>query len=274
MNIEVMGRVDKSPRALDGRVALVTGSTSGIGLGVARALAGAGAQIVLNGFGKPEDIATAGETIESEFGVSAVHLGADMSRPAEIAELMANALDRFGRLDILVNNAGIQHVARIDELPVEKWDAILAINLTSAFHTTRLALPIMRRNGFGRIVNMASAHGLVGSPFKSAYVAAKHGLVGLTKVTALETAEEGITCNAICPGYVYTPLVEAQIEGQAKAHGIPREQVIRDVLLAQQPNKRFATVEELGALTVFLASESAASITGVALPVDGGWTAH
>ena len=187
---------------------------------------------------------------------------------------MAKTFDGFGRLDILVNNAGIQHVARIDEFPIEKWDAILAINLSSAFHTTRLALPMMRQNGFGRIVNIASAHGLVGSPFKSAYVAAKHGVVGLTKVTALETAEEGITCNAICPGYVYTPLVEAQIEGQAKTHNIPREQVIRDVLLAQQPNKRFATVEELGALTVFLASEAAASITGVALPVDGGWTAH
>ena len=177
-------------------------------------------------------------------------------------------------LDILVNNAGIQHVAKLEEFPVEKWDAILAINLSSAFHTTRLALPIMRRNGYGRIVNMASAHALVGSPFKAAYVAAKHGLLGLTKVTALETAEDGITCNAICPGYVYTPLVETQIEGQAKTHGIPRDQVIRDVLLAQQPNKRFASVEEIGALTAFLATEAAASITGAALPVDGGWTAH
>ena len=274
MNVEVMWRADQVARALEGKVALVTGSTSGIGLGVARALAGAGAQIVLNGFGKPEDIAAARETIESQFGVRAVYLGADMSKPGDIAELMANLLAQFGRLDILVNNAGIQHVAKLDEFPVEKWDAILAINLSSAFHTTRLALPMMRRTGFGRIVNIASAHGLVGSPFKSAYVAAKHGLVGLTKVTALETAEEGITCNAICPGYVYTPLVEAQIEGQAKAHGIPRAQVIREVLLAQQPNKRFASVEELGALTVFLASEAAASITGVALPVDGGWTAH
>ncbi|MFL5143467.1 MAG: 3-hydroxybutyrate dehydrogenase, partial [Microvirga sp.] len=178
------------------------------------------------------------------------------------------------RLDVLVNNAGIQHVAPIDEFPIEKWDAILAINLSSAFHTTRLALSAMRKNGWGRIVNIASAHALVASPFKAAYVAAKHGIVGLTKVTALETAEENITCNAICPGYVWTPLVEAQIEGQAKSHGIPREEVIRDVLLAQQPNKRFATVEEIGALTVFLASEAAASITGTALPVDGGWTAH
>ncbi len=187
---------------------------------------------------------------------------------------MSRILQSSGRLDILVNNAGIQHVAPLQDFPPENWDAILAIDLSSAFHTTRLALPAMLRNKWGRIINIASAHGLVASPYKSAYVAAKHGIVGLTKVTALETAEQGITCNAICPGYVYTPLVEAQIDGQAKAHGIPREQVIRDVLLAQQPNKRFATVEELGALAVFLASEAAASITGVALPVDGGWTAH
>jgi 3-hydroxybutyrate dehydrogenase len=274
MNIEVMERIGASAPALGGKVALVTGSTSGIGLGVARALAAAGAEIVLNGFGRPEDIGAAQARIEQEFRVKTLYHGADMSKPGEIAGMIEKALDGFGRLDILVNNAGIQHVARIDEFPIEKWDAILAINLSSAFHTTRLALPIMRRNGFGRIINIASAHGLVGSPFKSAYVAAKHGIVGLTKVTALETAEERITCNAICPGYVYTPLVEAQIEGQAKTHNIPREQVIRDVLLAQQPNKRFASVEELGALTVFLASEAAASITGVALPVDGGWTAH
>jgi 3-hydroxybutyrate dehydrogenase len=274
MNIEVMKRADTTSYALGGKVALVTGSTSGIGLGVARALAEAGAQIAINGFGRPDDIAATRDEIESDFGVRAVHLGADMSKPSEIARLMEQVLGKFGRLDILVNNAGVQHVSKIDDFPIDKWDAILAINLSSAFHTTRLALPIMRRNGFGRIVNIASAHGLVGSPFKSAYVAAKHGLVGLTKVTALETAEEKITCNAICPGYVYTPLVEAQIESQAKAHGIPREQVIRDVLLAQQPNKRFATVEELGALVVFLVSEAAASITGVALPVDGGWTAH
>jgi 3-hydroxybutyrate dehydrogenase len=180
----------------------------------------------------------------------------------------------MGTVDILVNNAGIQHVAPLQEFPTEKWDAILALNLSAAFHTTRLALPSMIANKWGRIINVASAHGLVASPYKSAYVAAKHGIVGLTKVTALETAEQGITCNAICPGYVYTPLVEAQIEGQAKAHGIAREQVIRNVLLAQQPNKRFATVEELGALTVFLASDAATSITGTALPVDGGWTAH
>jgi 3-hydroxybutyrate dehydrogenase len=197
-----------------------------------------------------------------------------MSKPQSIREMIDNTLRSFGRLDILVNNAGIQHVAPLQDFPPEKWDAILAINLSSAFHTTRLALPAMLANKWGRIINIASAHGLVGSPFKSAYVTAKHGLVGLTKVTALETAEQGITCNAICPGYVYTPLVEAQIDGQAEAHGIPRDEVIRDVLLAQQPNKRFAAVDELGALAVFLASEAAASITGAALPVDGGWTAH
>jgi len=199
---------------------------------------------------------------------------ADMSKPAAIREMIEKTLQASGRLDILVNNAGIQHVAPLQDFPPEKWDAVLAIDLSSAFHTTRLALPSMLANKWGRIINIASAHGLVASPYKSAYVAAKHGIVGLTKVTALETAEQGITCNAICPGYVYTPLVEAQIDGQAKAHNIPREKVIRDVLLAQQPNKRFATVEELGALSVFLASEAAASITGIALPVDGGWTAH
>ena len=274
MNIEVMKSHAPSAGALDRKVALVTGSTSGIGLGVARALAESGAHIVLNGFGTSDAIAAEIAGIENDFGVSAVFVSADMAKPADIAVLMENALDLFGQLDILVNNAGIQHVAKIDAFPVEKWDAILAINLSSAFHTTRLALPIMRRNGYGRIINIASAHALVGSPFKSAYVAAKHGLLGLTRVTALETAEECITCNAICPGYVYTPLVEAQIEGQAKAHGIPRDQVIRDVLLAQQPNKRFASVGEIGALTAFLATEAAASITGAALPVDGGWTAH
>ena len=274
MNIGVMERPAPSARALDGKVALVTGSTSGIGLGVARALAESGARIALNGFGAPDAVAAEVVGIESDFDVSATHLDADMAKPGEIAALIEKALDSFGRLDILVNNAGIQYVAKLEEFPVEKWDAILAINLSSAFHTTRLVLPIMRRNGYGRIVNIASAHALVGSPFKSAYVAAKHGLLGLTKVTALETAEERITCNAICPGYVYTPLVETQIEGQAKAHGIPRDQVIRDVLLAQQPNKRFASVQEIGALTAFLATEAAGSITGAALPVDGGWTAH
>src|SRR3954452_21899268 len=261
-------------RALVGKVALVTGSTSGIGLGIPRALAAAGADIVLNGLGVAAELDRTREQIATEFGVKASFSPADMTRPNSIAEMITATVAQAGRLDILMNNADIQHVAPLEQFPVEKWDQILAINLSSAFHTTRLALPAMRQNGFGRIINIASAHGLVGSPFKAAYVAAKHGIVGLTKVTALETADEGITCNAICPGYVYTPLVEAQIDGQAKAHGISRDQVIRDVLLAQQPNKRFSTVEELGALSVFLSTDAAASITGAALPVDGGWTAH
>jgi len=274
MNIAVKSETIIANRALTDRVSLVTGSTSGIGLGIARALAAAGSDIVLNGFATADAVAKTQSQITSEFNVRVSFSAADMSKPASIHEMIATTLSSFGRLDILVNNAGIQHVAPLQDFPPEKWDAILAINLSSAFHTSRLALPSMLKKKWGRIINIASAHGLVGSPFKAAYVAAKHGIVGLTKVIALETAEQGITCNAICPGYVYTPLVEAQIDGQAKAHGIPREQVIRDVLLAQQPNKRFATVEELGALSVFLASEAAASITGVALPVDGGWTAH
>ncbi|SFP00540.1 3-hydroxybutyrate dehydrogenase [Bradyrhizobium sp. Ghvi] len=274
MNIPIKTQASVPSHVLAGKVALVTGSTSGIGLGIARALAAAGADIVLNGLGMASEIGRTREQIAAEFGVKTSYSPADMTSPKSIAEMIAATIAESGRLDILINNAGIQHVAPLDQFPAEKWDQILAINLSSAFHTTRLALPAMRRNGFGRIVNVASAHGLVGSPFKSAYVAAKHGIVGLTKVTALETAEDGITCNAICPGYVYTPLVEAQIDGQATAHGISRDQVIRDVLLAQQPNKRFATVEELGALTVFLATDAAASITGIALPVDGGWTAH
>ncbi|MHC6155823.1 3-hydroxybutyrate dehydrogenase [Bradyrhizobium elkanii] len=274
MNIQIKSHGDVDAKLLDGRVALVTGSTSGIGLGIARALAAAGVNVMLNGFGAPAEIARTKDAIEADHGVRAGYSAADMTSPDAIAEMVAATLADLGRLDILVNNAGIQHVAPLDQFPIEKWDQILAINLSSAFHTTRLALPAMRKQRFGRIINVASAHGLVASPFKAAYVAAKHGIVGLTKVTALETAEDGITCNAICPGYVYTPLVEAQIDGQAKAHGISRDQVIRDVLLAQQPNKRFATVEEIGALTVFLASDAAASITGTALPVDGGWTAH
>jgi 3-hydroxybutyrate dehydrogenase len=274
MNIAIKSPATHSGQSLAGKVSLVTGSTSGIGLGIARALAAAGSKVVLNGFGKPEDIAKTQAGLASEFSVNVTYSPADMSKPEAIQAMIDTVLETAGRLDILVNNAGIQHVAPVQNFPPEKWDAILAINLSSAFHTTRFALPAMLANKWGRVINVASAHGLVGSPFKSAYVAAKHGIVGLTKVVALETAEHGITCNAICPGYVYTPLVEAQIEGQAKAHGIPREQVIREVLLAQQPNKRFATVEEIGALTLFLASDAAASITGVALPVDGGWTAH
>ena len=274
MNVAIKPENLIAEPTLAGKLSLVTGSTSGIGLGIARALAAAGSDIVLNGFGKPDEVAQTQANIAADFKVRASYSSADMSKPQAIREMVEGILQSSGRLDILVNNAGIQHVAPLQDFAPEKWDAILAINLSSAFHTTRLALPSMLENNWGRIINIASAHGLVASPFKSAYVAAKHGVVGLTKVTALETAEHDITCNAICPGYVYTPLVEAQIEGQAKAHGIPREQVIRDVLLAQQPNKRFATVEELGALAVFLASAAAASITGVALPVDGGWTAH
>ena len=274
MNIQIKSHAAGDTASLAGKVALVTGSTSGIGLGIARALAGAGASVVLNGFGAADEIARTKAEIEADYGVKAIYSAADMTSPGAIAEMIAATLGELGRLDVLVNNAGIQHVAPLDRFPVTKWDQILAINLSAAFHTTRLALPAMRKQKFGRIINVASTHALVASPFKAAYVAAKHGIVGLTKVAALETAEEGITCNAICPGYVYTPLVEAQIDGQAKAHGISRDQVIRDVLLAQQPNKRFTTVEEIGALAVFLASEAAASITGTALPVDGGWTAH
>jgi 3-hydroxybutyrate dehydrogenase len=274
MNIQVKTQGTSAARPLAGKVSLVTGSTSGIGLGIARALAEAGSAVVLNGLGAAAEIAKTREQIAADFGVAVGYSPADMTKPDSIAEMIATTLAGQGRLDVLVNNAGIQYVAPLEQFPVEKWDAILAINLSSAFHTTRAALPAMRKNKFGRVINIASAHGLVASAFKAAYVAAKHGIVGLTKVTALETAEEGITCNAICPGYVYTPLVEAQIDGQAKAHGISRDQVIRDVLLAQQPNKHFASVEELGALTVFLASDAAASITGIALPVDGGWTAH
>ncbi|TMJ64014.1 MAG: 3-hydroxybutyrate dehydrogenase [Alphaproteobacteria bacterium] len=275
MSIQLKTQSARSYTApLADRVSLITGSTSGIGLGIARALAKAGSAVVLNGFGAAAEIAGIMDQISGEFGVNVSYSAADMARPEAIADMIATTLNEHGRLDVLVNNAGIQYVAPLDQFPVEKWDAILSVNLSSVFHTTRLALPAMRQNGFGRIINIASAHGLVGSPFKAAYVAAKHGIVGLTKVAALETAEQGITCNAICPGYVYTPLVEAQIEGQAKAHAISREKVIHDVLLAQQPNKRFVSVEELGALTVFLATDAAASITGIALPVDGGWTAH
>ena len=261
-------------RALAGKTALVTGSTSGIGLGVAEALAAEGAHIVLNGFGDAREIESARDRIAGENGVEAIYSDADLSKPEAVAGMVEFARGELGQVDILVNNAGIQHVAPVDEFPPAKWDAIIAINLSSAFHAIRAVLPDMRARKWGRIINVASAHGLVGSPFKSAYVAAKHGIVGLTKVVALEAAESGVTCNAVCPGYVWTPLVERQIEDQARAHAIPREKVITDVLLKAQPNKRFAQVSELGALTVFLCSDGASSITGAALPVDGGWTAH
>jgi len=259
---------------LKGKVAIVTGSTSGIGLGIAEAFAGAGASVVLNGFGDAAEIEATRSGVASRHGVKATYSGADMSKPAAIAGMVADAIRDHGKVDILVNNAGIQFVAPIDEFPEAKWDAILAINLSSAFHATKAVLPGMKQRKWGRIINVASAHGLVASAFKSAYVAAKHGVVGLTKVTAMETAEDGITCNAICPGYVWTPLVQKQIPEQAKAHGMSEEEVVRKVLLANQPNKRFATVEEMGALAVFLCSQGAASMTGAALPVDGGWTAH
>jgi 3-hydroxybutyrate dehydrogenase len=265
----------KTPsRPLAGRTALITGSTSGIGLGIAEALAGEGAGIVLNGLGDAQAIIRTRDKLASEHDVEVCYASADLSEPAAIGEMMAYARDLLGPIDILVNNAGIQFVAPIGEFPTTKWDAIIALNLSSAFHTIRLALPEMVERGFGRIVNVASAHGLVASPFKSAYVAAKHGVVGLTKAVALEAATSPVTCNAICPGYVLTPLVEKQIGEQAMAHGIPAERVVSDILLASQPNKRFASVEEIGALTAFLCGPGAASITGAALAVDGGWTAH
>jgi len=261
-------------RPLAGRVALVTGSTSGIGLGIAEALAGQGAAVVLNGLGDAAAIEQTRGALAGRHNVPAFFHGADLSKAEAVAAMIDYAYEQAGSVDILVNNAGIQYVAPVDEFPVAKWDAILAINLSSAFHAIRAVLPRMKANGFGRIINIASAHGLVGSPFKSAYVVSKHGVLGLTKVVALEAAETPITCNAICPGYVWTPLVEQQIEDQAKAHGISRERVISEVLLKAQPNKRFATVEEIGALAAFLASPAAQSITGAAVPVDGGWTAH
>ncbi|MFZ5618950.1 MAG: 3-hydroxybutyrate dehydrogenase [Pseudomonadota bacterium] len=261
-------------RSLEGRVALVTGSTSGIGLGIAEKLAAEGARIVLNGFGDPREIEMTRDRIAFDHSVPVVYSNADLSEPAAVLDMIAFAADAVGEVDILVNNAGIQHVAPIEDFPMAKWDAIIAINLSSAFHAIRASLPGMKKRGWGRIVNIASAHGLVASPYKSAYVAAKHGIVGLTKVVALEAAQSGVTANTICPGYVWTPLVEKQIEDQAKTHNIPREKVITDVLLKAQPNKRFAQTSEIGALTVFLCSESAASITGASLPVDGGWTAQ
>src|SRR6202167_1821173 len=259
---------------LKGKSALVTGSTSGIGLAIARAMAAQGANVTINGFGDAAAIEKERSGIEKDFGVKAVYSPADMTKPAEIADMIKTAEQTFGALDILVNNAGVQFVSPIEDFPIEKWDQIIAINLTSAFHTTRAAAPIMKAAGHGRIVNIASAHALVASPFKSAYVAAKHGIAGFTKTAALEVAEHGITVNAVCPGYVMTPLVEKQIPEQAKARGITEQQVISDVLLAAQPTKRFVTVEELAALVNFLCTDNARSITGATLPVDGGWTAH
>jgi 3-hydroxybutyrate dehydrogenase len=262
------------PRPFEGRVAVVTGSTSGIGLAIATELAANGATIVLNGFGDMAEIENLCQVLGARYDIPVRYDDADMSDPAAILDMVERVGRSFGPVDILVNNAGIQHVAPLEEFPPEKWDAILAINLSAAFHAIRAVLPEMKRRGFGRIVNIASAHGLIASPFKSAYVAAQHGVVGLTKVVALEAAEHGVTCNAVCPGYVWTPLVEQQVEGQAKAHGISRDEVIRKVFLAKQPTKRFATVEEIAGTVAFLCGPAAGSITGIALPVDGGWTAH
>src|SRR5688572_4400997 len=259
---------------LEGKTALVTGSTSGIGLGIARALAAQGANVILNGFGNAADIEALRGELAASSGKQIRYDGADLSKPEAIEAMMGTALDEFGCIDVLVNNAGIQFVAPVEEFPVDKWNAILAVNLSAAFHAIRLAVPAMKSKGWGRIINIASAHALVASPFKSAYVAAKHGIAGLTKTVALEVAAHGITANAICPGYVWTPLVERQIPDTAKARGITEAQVISDVLLQAQPTKKFVQVDEVAALATFLASEAAASVTGAIIPIDGGWTAQ
>ena len=254
---------------LKGKTAIVTGSNSGIGLGIVREFAKSGADVILNSFSNTDDDHQVAAQVGEEFGVSARYIQADMSNPEDCRALVEKA----GACNIIVNNAGIQHVAPVDEFPIDKWNAIIAINLSSAFHTTAAALPMMRKAGWGRVVNIASAHGLTASPYKSAYIAAKHGVVGLTKTVALETAEEPITANAICPGYVLTPLVEAQIPDQMKAHNMERDEVIKNVMLERQPSREFATVEQLGGTTVFLCSDAAAQITGTTISVDGGWTA-
>jgi 3-hydroxybutyrate dehydrogenase len=260
--------------SLSKRNALVTGSTSGIGLAIARAFAQDGANVVINGMGDAAAIETERANIEKEFGVKAFYNGADMSKPAEIAAMVKDAQEKLGSLDILVNNAGIQFVSPIEDFPVEKWDAIIAINLSAAFHAIRAAVPGMKAQKWGRIVNTASAHSLVASPFKSAYVSAKHGIAGLTKTVALEVAEFGVTANCISPGYVWTPLVENQIPATMKARNLTREQVIHDVLLASQPTKQFVTSEQVASLALYLCSDAAAQITGANLSIDGGWTAE
>ncbi len=257
-----------------GKTALVTGSTSGIGLGIARTLAAQGANLVLNGLGDAAAIERLRAGLAEEHDVQVRFDAADLSRADAVEAMLGKALAEFGSVDLLVNNAGIQHVAPVDDFPLDRWNAILAINLSACFHTVRLALPAMKRKRFGRIVNVASAHALVASPFKSAYVAAKHGVAGFTKTVALEVAELGITANAVCPGYVLTPLVEKQIPDTARARGLTNEQVVRDVLLAAQPTKKFVSVEQVAALVAFLCSEDAASITGAVLPIEGGWTAQ
>jgi 3-hydroxybutyrate dehydrogenase len=259
---------------LRGKTALVTGSTSGIGLAIARALAKDGANLMMNGFGDKAAIDKERSAIEGEFGVKVAYLAADMSKPGEIAEMVAAAEKQFGALDVLVNNAGIQHVANVEDFPVEKWDAIIAINLSSSFHSIRAALPGMKKRKWGRIINIASAHGLVASGQKAAYVAAKHGVVGLTKVVAIETANAGITCNAICPGWVLTPLVQQQVDARAKAQGISNDESKVALVSEKQPMHEFTKPENIGALAVFLASDAAATITGSAYSIDGGWVAQ
>lgn len=258
---------------LTGQVAIVTGSTSGIGAAMAEALAENGAHIILNGLGDADEIEALRAKIAADHGVEVRYHGANMLKADEIADMVASAEREFGRLDILMNNAGIQHVSPVEDFPPEKWDAIIAINLSSVFHGARAAIPIMKRQGKGRIVNLASAHGLVASPFKSAYVAAKHGVMGFTKTLALEVAEDGITCNAICPGYVKTPLVENQIADTARARGISEEEVVRDVMLAAQPTKQFVTYEQLAGALLYLVSDAGANMNGSWISVDGGWTA-
>jgi 3-hydroxybutyrate dehydrogenase len=259
---------------LQGKTAVVTGSTSGIGLAIAQAFSAVGMNVMLNGFGPADEVAALRRQIELDYGIQTDYSAADMSKPAEIVALMDQTASRFGPVDVLVNNAGIQHVEAIETFPAAKWEAILAINLSAAFYAAQRVLPAMKERKWGRIINIASAHALVASPFKSAYVAAKHGVVGLTKTIALETAEFGITANAICPGYVLTPLVQKQIPETARARMLTEEQVIRDVLLHAQPTHQFIMTEEVGALAVFLCTHAARSITGASLPMEGGWTAQ
>ena len=259
---------------LKGKSAIVTGSTSGIGQGIAEAFAREGASVMLNGFGDKKEIEALRAKIEKDSGARAIYDAADMSKPAEIEAMVRRAAKELGGTDILVNNAGIQHVAPVDEFPPEKWDAIIAINLTSAFHATRHALPLMKKKNWGRIINIASAHGLVASPFKSAYVAAKHGIVGFTKTVALEVAETAIRCNSICPGFVLTPLVQKQIEDRARENKISQEEAIRDIILAPQPTKQFVKIDHIAAMAVYLASSAADEINGAQFSIDGGWTAR